>query len=237
MDDILTLSRRARDFLWPTRAVCLGCGDLTGHEDGEWLCEKCLEKLRFGFHAINPGRLAPGGLTGAYFAAYYEAPVAGVVRAVKFGGVRRAIPFLAEGLVPAVNALKARGFDALAPVPLHPRRKRERGFDQALELARVLSERCGLPVFEGLRRVRYTRRQAKMSIGARGDNVRGAFDCREDLRGQRLLLVDDVYTTGATLRACAEALWAAGAGDVQGVTVAGSRYFRRHGELLFRKRL
>ena len=226
----------AREVLFPERAVCLGCGDLTGLDDGPWLCGKCRRCMRFGFHVLNPDAVDLGRLGGVAFAAYYEKPVRGIVRAIKFGGVYRAIPYLAQGLAPMVEALDTK-FDMVMGVPLHPRRKRDRGFDQGYELAKCLSHLTGIPLGDGLRRVRYTRRQAKMSIADRRNNVSGAFACDRSMEGARILLVDDVYTTGATMRACADALHGAGAAEVWGLAAAGSRYFRSHGNILLRKRV
>ena len=106
----------------------------------------------------------------------------------------------------------------VVPVPLHRRRRRARGFNQALELARYLE----LPVVEALRRTRATQSQTDLPAAKRHANVRGAFALRRgsDLRGLRIVLVDDVSTTGATLDACARVLREAGALDVSALTAA-----------------
>jgi ComF family protein len=108
------------------------------------------------------------------------------------------------------------GFDALVPVPIHPVRRRERGYNQAEAIASGLASFCGKPVWaKALLRKRATRSQTKLSKGERGRNLDGAFAAAtERVRGKRLLLVDDVYTTGATTEACAAALLAAGAAEV-----------------------
>jgi ComF family protein len=112
--------------------------------------------------------------------------------------------------------------DGLVPVPLHPARRRERGFDQAKRLAAVLSEATGIPVRERLLiRTRHTRPQVDLKPSERRENVRGAFALRHPLprSGVRVLLVDDVYTTGSTLEECARTLRRGGAGEVYAVTV------------------
>jgi len=109
------------------------------------------------------------------------------------------------------------------PVPLHEHRRRERGFDQAELLAGALGEAIGRPVRTGLlARVRNTRPQVGLNPTERDANVRGAFGMRHSVPtpGVRALLVDDVYTTGATLRACARALRSGGAEAVRAVTVS-----------------
>ena len=108
------------------------------------------------------------------------------------------------------------------PVPLHPKRLRERGYNQASLLAKKLSRLGGLPVVEDtLIRVRDALPQARTrSAIERRQNVQDAFVCHQGLEGKQVLLIDDVCTTGATLDACAIALKAAGAGSVWGLTVA-----------------
>jgi ComF family protein len=112
--------------------------------------------------------------------------------------------------------------DVLVPVPLHPRRLRERGYNQSALLARETGRLTDLPVEEGwLLRHRDTMTQATAANAVeRRSNVRDAFSCPRVLEGERVLVIDDVCTTGATLDACASALKAAGAGSVWGLTVA-----------------
>jgi ComF family protein len=114
--------------------------------------------------------------------------------------------------------------DVLVPVPLHPRRQRVRGYNQSMLLARELSSRLDLPVAAGalIRRVNTPPQAKAAEAGARRRNMAGAFDCRPGaLDGRRVLLVDDVTTTGATLDACARALLPkGGAASVWGLTFA-----------------
>jgi ComF family protein len=110
--------------------------------------------------------------------------------------------------------------DALVPIPLHPRRLRERGFDQARMLADAASSRFGLPVSALLVRVRETGQQVGRDRVARERNVRGAFAADAKVRGLRVCLVDDVLTTGATAAAAAAALLQAGAARVEVRTLA-----------------
>lgn len=110
--------------------------------------------------------------------------------------------------------------DALVPVPLHPRRERERGFNQAAALAKLLARSCGLPVWPALRRVRWTETQTRFERSERLENLRGAFVVRRAVRDKHLLLVDDVFTTGSTVDECARTLRTAGAASVRVVTVA-----------------
>jgi ComF family protein len=114
-------------------------------------------------------------------------------------------------------------FDILIPVPIHATRKRERGYNQAEKIAREAARYLGLPVAaEALVRVRSTGTQTKLNREERGRNLEKAFACRkpEAVKGKRILIVDDVYTTGATTGRCAELLRAAGAADVGILAIA-----------------
>ena len=113
--------------------------------------------------------------------------------------------------------------DCVIPVPLHERRRRQRGFNQARELAR----RLGPPLVDALVRTRFTEPQVELPADLRRSNVLGAFRCRTtwlqgrpNVTGRHVVLVDDVSTTGATLEACAAVLKAAGAADVAALTAA-----------------
>jgi ComF family protein len=112
--------------------------------------------------------------------------------------------------------------DVIVPVPLHPRRLRERGYNQATLLAQVLGRRMERPVrAKAVERVRNTRSQMRLDAAERRSNVAGAFRSLDDrVSGRRILLIDDVCTTGATLDACAKALQEAGATWVHALTLA-----------------
>ncbi len=112
--------------------------------------------------------------------------------------------------------------DALVPVPLHPRRKREREFNQAEVLAQMTSKECNVPVLNALERIRYTSTQTRLDRQHRMENLRGAFRIRQSspVRNRNLLLVDDVFTTGSTVEECALVLTQAGAASVRVLTVA-----------------
>ena len=115
------------------------------------------------------------------------------------------------------------GIDALAPVPLHPQRKRERGFNQARVFAKELAKLKGLKLVDGaLIKVRNVPPQTSLEAGDRAENVRGAYLVRREdrIRGKVILLADDVYTTGSTLKECSRTLLDAGAKEVRAITIA-----------------
>jgi ComF family protein len=113
--------------------------------------------------------------------------------------------------------------DSIVPVPLHVRRLRERGFNQAVLLGEIWAREWGIPLERSaMRRIRWTEPQISLTAAQRRDNVKGAFAVGNAcvVRGRRILLVDDVYTTGSTVKECAHVLKAAGASEVAVVTVA-----------------
>jgi ComF family protein len=132
---------------------------------------------------------------------------------------------LARLMLPALNDARLAGVPwILVPVPLHPRKHRERRYNQSAELARTLARLSGRPWLDGLRRIRYTDSQAGLDRDGRLRNLQGAFavtsGAASRLAGREVLLIDDVLTTGATAHECALTLRAAGVREVAVLTVA-----------------
>lgn len=156
----------------------------------------------------------------ALAATRYGGPAETVVRAIKYRGWNHLTDFCAERMQ---AALEQRGLcpDVLAPVPLHPVRRRARGYNQAEVLAEALASRLGRPAVGLLTRVRATPPQVGLSRTARSANVAGAFRAPQLPAGFGLVgLVDDVATSGATLAAAGTALVAAGATRILAITFA-----------------
>ena len=188
----------------PLEGGCPRCGipDHTG------LCERC--------------RQAPPPFISARSPLLYGGQLAVAIRLLKYSGRSYLARPLASLLGPALDLSGPR--PVVVPVPLHPRRLRRRGYNQAAVLALELARTTGLQVrHEGLVRRRDTHSQVRLSRQARLQNLRGAFLARPAaVRGARVLLLDDVMTTGATATACAEALCDAGARQVRVLTLARS---------------
>jgi ComF family protein len=211
------LARAIEDFALPQR--CPGCGVLAGA--GHLLCDDCLAAIppiSFALCArcLVRGREPVGCARHPHHVIWtawvYEERAALAVHALKFGER----PGLAGALGAAIAAALPPGPppDLVLGVPLHAARRRERGYDQAALLADAVAERVGAPPLPGvLVRARATRAQARLDAQARRENLRGAFHVRRPsaIAGRRVLVVDDVVTTGATLEACLDTLAAAGA--------------------------
>ena len=215
---VLTLStawQRAIEVVLPSH--CVGCGG-----GGTNLCTRCAHDAA---RAAPEPRLAAGSALTSLEAAFAYAgvPRKAVLR-LKYNGLRALAPYMALSMAEAVPA--AFDVDAVTPVPLHARRLRERGFNQAELLAVSLGELLGLPVLRGaVQRVVPTVPQVELSSAARRRNVRGVFSATpgsdgHGAAGHRVLLVDDVFTTGSTIANAALALKRAGARSVHGLAFA-----------------
>jgi len=146
----------------------------------------------------------------------YEFPCDRLVQALKYRGRLALASFFGAGL-----ASRAFTSELIIPMPLHPNRLAERGFNQAVEIARSLSRRSGTVVLpRGARRVKDTAPQADLPYEDRVGNIRDAFACDLDLSGRRVSIVDDVMTTGATLNELARILKRAGAVRVENLVIA-----------------
>lgn len=144
-----------------------------------------------------------------------------LLHALKFHGDLRVGRWLGQRLGQALRREGiAQKFGAVAPVPLHPVRQRERGFNQSRVLAQEISIALELPCIDPLKRLRNTPSQTRLDRFQRRENVRGAFSLRPGPVASPLLLVDDVLTTGATLEECSLALRAAGVTQILAVAVA-----------------
>jgi ComF family protein len=165
-------------------------------------------------------RLGLLGFDQVYSWGSYEGPLRKLVHLFKYGGVRPLGARFGEWMAAALPA--DAGFDLVTPMPLHWRRYWERGFNQSETLAREVARRRGVPLRQALRRVRSTAPQAGLTNAKRRANVRGAFALARGARldGLRVLLVDDVITTGATASACARVLKRGGARQVAVLALA-----------------
>ena len=183
------------------RPFCARCGMPTAFETV--VCDEC-KGVDFGFESAR----AP---------LRYEGVGKEIVHSLKYRGYTTVVEKLAVPLM--IGALEGGSrYGAVVPVPLHRSRLRRRGFNQAELLARGVAREINAPVSDTLQVVRRTRDQVELSPAERKANVEGAYSARGRVRG-RILLIDDVFTTGATMSACAGTLLRAGAEEVHALSL------------------
>jgi ComF family protein len=228
-------------WLWPS--VCVACRRQPAAAVTPYFCATCWATMRrltapwcprCGAPFLSPIALAwspahvcadcrarPPVFDTARAAVAYDGVAVAAIRLLKYDrrlSLARSLGALLDPLLPEMGPM-----DGVVPVPLHVDRLREREFNQALALARVVCRRAGWPLWWNLlERVRDTRAQVGLDAAARRRNLRGAFAVRrpERLEGRRVVLLDDVLTTGSTVNECARALKRAGAATVAVLAIA-----------------
>ena len=191
-------------------ARCAGCDT-----PGAWLCRECRE-------ALEPLAMRSGS-TEIRGSGVYEGPLRHAIHRFKYREERALAAELGGLVADLLVGDIARGdrWDALLPVPLHPERARDRGYDQTSLLAQEISSLTGLPVLPAVRRIRHARPQVELDRTERARNVDGAFvGSARSLAGLRVAVIDDVATTGSTCAAVATSARACGARSVRAYVVA-----------------
>jgi ComF family protein len=227
------------DLVFPP--LCAFCGTSLIEDNTGEICPGCLRDIRFISPPICPTcglpfplEMGEGHLCGqclgrqwhfgsARALGVYEGPIREAIHLLKYNGRS----FLAKPLVGLLDRgypfIEYGSYDLLVPVPLHPKRLRERGFNQALIVGRAIGRRTGIAC-EGflLKKIRWSLPQINLSTKEREKNVKGSFTVADPgaVRGKRVLLIDDVMTTGSTVNECAGELLKAGAVGVDVFTLA-----------------
>lgn len=214
-----------RERLWclflPARCLC--CGRAVRPE--RLFCPGCVpalpkEPLSREFPLSGGGSLA----VAACFP--YEKGFRRTLHRLKFQEERALARPLGTLMAEAASSL-GEDFDGVTWVPMSPQKLRRRGYNQSELLAKAVAKELGLPAWNLLEQVRETDTQHSLTRAQRADNVRGAYRAKGATLGKRVLLVDDIVTTGATLRACAQGLYGAGAQKVCAVCAANTAFSRR----------
>ncbi len=217
------------DILFPKR--CVGCGRI-----GTYFCEKCRGRIRYiaaneaicpmcGHSAIDgathPGCRTRYGLDGLTSFFRYDGPIRKAVQSVKYRLITDLVTEFVS-LVPQSSVVDTSAADYFLPMPLHASRLKSRGFNQAEVLGTAFAARLHIPVaLDILRRVRATAPQVAMKTREdRLNNMKHVFQAARTIQNDHILLFDDVFTTGATMRAAANALKRAGAKYIWAVTMA-----------------
>jgi ComF family protein len=227
-------SQSLLDLLFPPS--CISC-----KAAGSWLCQNCLDQIALITSPLcercgtpmtpntsvcrqcknNPLQYIDGIRSAAQFE---DNPIRPAIHFLKYRNHKAVASILAALLAEAYQRYQL-AVDILMPVPLHAARFRERGYNQCELLARAMGQMLHKPVnTSALSRTRATKSQMTLGVHERHQNVAEAFACNpEDLSGQKVLLIDDVCTTGSTLDACADALKKSGVAAVWGLTLAKAR--------------
>ncbi len=190
----------------PSCGVPFGSAETLAHSPG-YVCGRC--------------RQSPPDYDQALSIGYFEGPLREAIHQFKYGPCRSLGRHLSEWMIGNLRFVSE--LDLVVPVPLHKKRLRQRGFNQALMLAHGVSRAKAIPLsFDNLVRIRATRPQVELSAEERVKNVAGAFALKrpKDVKGKRALIIDDVFTTGATMNECAAVLKKAGASGVIALTLA-----------------
>lgn len=222
------LTAKLLDWIYPPQCVSCGapgslfCRDCRSRllPVGEHYCTKCGKPLKKG----QSCRLCARSefLFRASRAPYiYEGPAAALIKKLKYDGCLDLVPILTELLYAFWQGL---GWDAdlIVPVPLSEKRRAQRGFNQSEMIGAAFSKKTGIPMVPGaLMKIRHTARQVGLNAEERRENLSGAFAAEELMvKGKRILLLDDVMTTGSTFAECSAVLLKAGAGSVDCLSVA-----------------
>lgn len=209
----LTIAKACGGLGWQLAPPCCLLCDAAGALPCTDLCEHCLALLP---PAAEPWRPGSAPISWVLSPWRYDYPLDALVRALKFGGERAYARLLGTLLARRREAVKICLPQLVVPLPLHPDRLAQRGYNQAAEIARFAAASMGLSADpQLLRRLRNTRAQSSLPASERRANTRGAFFATRELAGLRVALVDDVITTGNTALAAAEAVAAAGATDIE----------------------
>ncbi len=228
------------DLVFPPR--CIACGNLVTGNEANPFCRSCLSRVHFiqsplcmrcGVpFAVEEGRdhlcgdcvTSKAHFTVARAAGRYEEVLLDAIHRFKYQGKIHVGEVLGQFMAAyEYSSFRIVDYTMLVPVPLHRKRLRERGFNQSVILAREVAKRHSLPMnFAVLRRKEWTEPQVTLGKDDRGANVRGAFEVTdsERIRDEKILLVDDVYTTGSTVKECSRVLKRGGAAEVAVLTLA-----------------
>lgn len=218
IDSVRAMFRWFKDLLYPN--LCMFCGTLLTRTDSILCCESCEKTLT----EIGYSHTAAGDLSVAW--AVYDDAVRDAIHKFKF----RRRPQLAHTFAYLMRKalVNLDGYDTITWVPTSVLRKQKRGYDQSELLAKALSDLLDIPAVKLLRKIGHNRKQSGLDAARRAKNVCGRYRADAKLAvGRNVLVIDDVYTTGATMSECMKTLKTAGAASCMGLTIARTQKGRK----------
>jgi len=241
----VTLMEQLTDFFFPWGTYCICCGNFIDRQRSYCICDHCIRHIAWGNVEIAPQSLRQNHFTGPEAERLQEEggiPVDSIRACMKYGLYERRIIFelkynrrtyvariigkiLADRILTDPGAAYLSGADGIIPVPMYRKKERQRGFNQTAKTAEYLGKFMGIPVWEdGLVRTESTAAQRSVEGRDRLENLRGAFHLgprmQETVRGKHVILLDDIFTTGATVLHCSRVLKEAGASRVDVLVLA-----------------
>jgi competence protein ComFC len=222
MADLFSLMRKAAlNLLFPLQ--CQACQGMLEYDYGNFLCERCSQKLISTSTAACTQAQAGLFFDRAYHCCFYDGIIKTLIQRYKYH--KKA--FLKDIFISLMHrefqkAGLQQGIDTIIPVPMHIQDEKRRGFNQSMLLAKGVSEKTGIACQDILLKRKKTRAQAGLKKSERSVNIKNAFviNGRQKISGKRLLIIDDVFTTGATINECAKTLKTHGADSVLALTLA-----------------
>ena len=225
---IWNLVDKIEEFVFPSHLYCICCGNIVDATRTYSLCDHCMTHIRWDIS--SPVDIKGMKLLGCTSYGIYERSI---IFAFKYDNHRYIGDFIGEIMADRLSSSSLRT-EVIVPVPLHKKKYEERGFNQALIMAKALSKRVGVPVVDCLRRRRYTMPMRGLGPEERALNIAGSVALEEwahdEINGKRVLLLDDFSTTGSTLLECRRALEKAAPQSVDSIVFALRKNSDSHSE-------
>lgn len=212
----LNLADKLLNIIFPPYCVCCS-------KNGELLCSQCYRLIHFNCQPVNSDLFSQKYLDQALSLAVYQPPVSDLIKSLKYGRIKKISQVLAQLLYDHLNLPRC---DLITWAPISKKRLNDRGFNQAELIGKDLGKLMDIPTESILKKIKHTSKQARSSFKQRLENLQNSFSIEEkfieSLSNQKIMIIDDVLSTGSTLDECARVLKTAGADKVVGIAVARS---------------
>jgi ComF family protein len=211
-----------KSLLFPTKDLCFLCKDKTPFLTA-FVCPECLERLEFVYRQVN---IDSKYVTRTVYALSYNRFLRELIHDFKFNGKSYMYKPFAEILINTIKKLDIHGVDLIMYVPIHYRKEAIRGYNQSELLARYISQKLNIPISKGnLIKKKWTKEQNTLDRVQRLNNLRDSFNVKnpDEIKNKRILLIDDLITTGSTFNECSKLLIENGSKEVIAMALTSSR--------------